>query len=264
MPFTLSHPAAVLPFVRWTPKWLSFAAMVIGSLTPDVSYFFPRPRVSAWAHTFPGSFAWDLPVGIVLFGFFLFLREPLCRLLPSPNRELLLPLAQEKIRWSPAFALKIGFSVLLGVWTHTLWDSFTHQHGFFVERIPALSRTLFVVWNIDIPCFWVVQHISTFAGLGILIGAYIFWLRSKGVKNPLRLKADGWRYALWSFVLIIPIFLSGVSSMHMAWRGANLTVWYSALCHFALYYMGFLFFVLLFLAVIFHAWSKNKNLPIRG
>ncbi|MEO6054195.1 MAG: DUF4184 family protein [Chthoniobacterales bacterium] len=257
MPFTLSHPAAVLPFARCTPKWLSFAALVIGSITPDLAYFFPWLRVSTWAHTFPGSFAWDLPLGVLLFGIFLFLRAPICKLLPSPHRDLLLPLAQEKIRWGLLFVLKICLSVLLGVWTHTLWDSFTHQHGFFVERIPALSHNLFVVWHTSIPGFWVLQQISTFAGLGVLIGAYIFWLRSKGVNNPFLLKADRGRYALWSVAFILPAVFSAATSMRMVWKGANLTVWYFALCHFALYYMAFLFFILVFLAVVFHLWPKK-------
>ncbi len=56
MPFTFSHPAAVLPFTRLTPRYLNFAALVIGSTTPDMGYFLHDLRYRHLAHTFGGSF----------------------------------------------------------------------------------------------------------------------------------------------------------------------------------------------------------------
>ncbi|MBA3727450.1 MAG: DUF4184 family protein, partial [Armatimonadetes bacterium] len=38
MPWTFSHPAAVLPLRRLCPQSLDFAALVIGSTTPDIGY----------------------------------------------------------------------------------------------------------------------------------------------------------------------------------------------------------------------------------
>lgn len=38
MPFTGSHPAAVLPLLRWG---LIPSALVIGSMSPDLGYFLP-------------------------------------------------------------------------------------------------------------------------------------------------------------------------------------------------------------------------------
>ena len=40
MPFTGSHPAAVLPLMRWG---LMPSALVIGSMVPDLPYFLPVP-----------------------------------------------------------------------------------------------------------------------------------------------------------------------------------------------------------------------------
>ncbi len=34
----------------------------------------------------------------------------------------------------------ILISLLLGAWTHNFWDAFTHEHGWFVERIPWLQQ----------------------------------------------------------------------------------------------------------------------------
>ena len=42
MPFTLAHPAAVLPLRRW----LWFPGLVAGAVAPDVGYYLPvLPRL---------------------------------------------------------------------------------------------------------------------------------------------------------------------------------------------------------------------------
>ncbi|SEF46838.1 protein of unknown function [Flavobacterium urumqiense] len=38
MPFTFSHPAIILPFLK--NKKLSATALIIGSMSPDFEYFF--------------------------------------------------------------------------------------------------------------------------------------------------------------------------------------------------------------------------------
>ena len=63
MPWTLSHPAIVLPLRRFSPQPLDFAALVIGSMTPDIGYYIDRFDLSAFAHTLPGSFLACLPPG---------------------------------------------------------------------------------------------------------------------------------------------------------------------------------------------------------
>ena len=99
MPIPLAHPAAVLPLCRFCPRYLSFGALVIGSLLPDVAYtiddlnkfsrtlvFLFGPSVgyseyvrNAWdwddfSHTFAGSLGFCLPVGLLLLYGFLALR----------------------------------------------------------------------------------------------------------------------------------------------------------------------------------------------
>ena len=51
MPFTLSHPAAVIPLRRWG----IFSALIIGSIMPDSVYFLPfMDEHDRFAHTLPG------------------------------------------------------------------------------------------------------------------------------------------------------------------------------------------------------------------
>jgi hypothetical protein len=61
MPWTLSHPAAVLPLRRLTPQPLDFPALVIGSMTPDIGYYINRFDLANFAHTLPGSVFACLP-----------------------------------------------------------------------------------------------------------------------------------------------------------------------------------------------------------
>src|SRR5690348_1510941 len=92
MPWTLSHPAAVLPFRRFARRPLTFAALVIGSTTPDFGFYINRFDLSDFAHTFAGTFLLCLPCGlVVVFALCLFCR-PICYALPSPHRQALLPL----------------------------------------------------------------------------------------------------------------------------------------------------------------------------
>ena len=64
MPFTLSHPLAVVPLRRWCPARLNFAALVIGSMSPDFGYFIGQFDAAAFAHTIPGLFTVCLPTGV--------------------------------------------------------------------------------------------------------------------------------------------------------------------------------------------------------
>ena len=95
MPWTLSHPAIVLPLRRFSPQPLDFAALVIGSMTPDIGYYIDRFDLSTFAHTLPGSFLACLPTGVILLFFYYLFCRPVCYALPSPHRQALLPLCPD-------------------------------------------------------------------------------------------------------------------------------------------------------------------------
>ena len=138
MPFPLAHPAAVLPLRRYCPRWLCFPALVIGSLTPDAGYLFGELRVGGISHSFRSSLAFCLPVGVVLILLFYWLRTPLVKLLPASYRQALLPLCQRP----PGPWWTIVISLAIGIWTHVLWDSFTHNNGWFVQRSGLLQSVV--------------------------------------------------------------------------------------------------------------------------
>lgn len=61
MPFTFSHPGAVLPLNFLPKKYFSMTALVIGSMAPDFEYFFRMRAQSYYSHRWSGMFWFDLP-----------------------------------------------------------------------------------------------------------------------------------------------------------------------------------------------------------
>jgi hypothetical protein len=197
MPFTLSHPLAVIPFRRWCPAWLNFAALVIGSMSPDFGYFINQFDAAAYAHSIVGTFLICLPTGLLALGIFYALRKPLCFILPEPHRGVLMPLAMTPITWAPRTFLVAAASILIGAWTHTIWDSFTHSYGWPVHEIEFLHSPQLHIGEREIPGHKLLQHSSTIVGgLGLIL-LYFLWLRRQTqVPSAHDKGSDRWRYVL--------------------------------------------------------------------
>src|SRR4051812_33855162 len=89
MPFTLSHPAAVLPLRRYCRTRIHFVAVIVGSMTPDFGYYVGQFGAATFAHTIAGSFALCLPTGLLVMAVVAFMRRPLQLILPWPHRDAL-------------------------------------------------------------------------------------------------------------------------------------------------------------------------------
>jgi len=201
MPFPLAHPAAVLPFRRFSPRHLNFMALVIGAITPDVSYCLERYDVDRFAHSIRGCFGFSLPVGWVLLLIFYAVREPLVNLLPAPHRQALLPVCwKSSQRW---FAVPL--SLLIGAATHVLWDSFTHETGWFVERSSLLQLSLLTWHEHSFRLYRLLWHISTWGGLFLLYWAYAEALKRRTGSAEVFAAVERRRYALWMGLLLLPL-----------------------------------------------------------
>jgi len=165
VPFTLSHPAVVLPLARGP---LVPAALVVGSVAPDVPYFLPLPRYAgAWyepfvnattTHHWPGALTVALPTAAVLLAVWWVVRAPLAALVGvTPGRSDDDRAPAERAGWTV-------LSLALGVASHVLWDSFTHADGFLVERVDALREPGFAGMDVA----RVLQHASTVVGLVVV------------------------------------------------------------------------------------------------
>ena len=171
MPFTLAHPAAILPLRGL--RYLRTVPLIIGAMTPDLPYYVPvrfgliRPET----HSVTGSFTTCLVLGYAALGCVFLLRRPLTALLSVRARWLCLsalaPFSRRPLEWALA-----PVSIILGVWTHLLWDSFTHDEGWMVRRVAALSAPVsFLGYNSTV-CH-ALQYLSSVFGLAVV--ALWYW-----------------------------------------------------------------------------------------
>ncbi|MFC9690476.1 DUF4184 family protein [Kribbella sp. NPDC056951] len=160
MPFTLAHPAAVLPLLRhpFVP-----AALIAGTMAPDAPYFLTAVGIrSTHAGDWYGSFLnatmthslgglpIDLFYAVVLVAVYWLLRAPITALgLTLP------PLQRPHVLW-------LIVSALIGAATHLLWDFLTDA-----DFVPA-PRAL--------------QYASTAFGL-IVIGWFL-WKHRGALRTP--------------------------------------------------------------------------------
>jgi hypothetical protein len=171
MPFTLAHPAAILPLRH--VRYLRTAPLVIGAIAPDFPYYVSEGfthMLRVDTHSLTGSYTADLPVGIAMLACIVLLREPLTVLLPARARWLCLH-ALEPFRRNAAEWLLAPFAILIGVWTHLLWDSFTHGDGWGVRAIPALGEVITIGGYSSEICH-ILQYLSSAVGLAIVAWWY--------------------------------------------------------------------------------------------
>jgi len=197
MPWTFAHPAAVLPLRPL--RRLSFGALVVGSISPDIGYYVGHFDLAGAAHTLSGLVTLSLPTGLVLMVFVRLLHRPVADLLPRPHRQALLLLPQMPPLTSLMTAWRVSIAILIGASTHIAWDSFTHGTGTLVAMIPLLRMPVHVFGIRTLRLFDVLQHASTALGVAVLFVAYARWLRSVG-PGPAAWSVDNdrWRYALLS------------------------------------------------------------------
>ncbi|MFC9424567.1 DUF4184 family protein [Streptomyces sp. NPDC056987] len=185
MPFTLSHPAAVLPLLRHP---FSPAALVCGAVAPDVPYFLVAARIpvsaQSWyepflnatsSHTLSGVTV-AVPLALALLALYRLVRPPAVALLParfSPDG----PADRGRQGFRPRRTGWVLLSALTGVLTHLLWDSFTHADGYAVTQLSVLRAHL----TEDLTVARVVQHLSTAGGL-IAVAAHL-WRRPRQLRR---------------------------------------------------------------------------------
>ena len=173
MPFTISHAAAAWPLEK---SKLVLSAVIVGSMAPDFDYFLNLGFTGRWTHTLAGTFEFSLPAAlIVLAVFHLLLKRPAVALLPERVQRCI---AIQPFRfWPLGRFLLIAGSVLVGVATHLIWDSFTHGQAWVVDRIGWL-QTNHVLWGHSWPNYKFAQHGSTVLGLVMLAIWFRGWYRS--------------------------------------------------------------------------------------
>lgn len=174
MPFTLSHAAAALPFRRTR---LVMSALVFGCFGPDLEYFLWLRPHGHFGHTLPGLFLFDLPACLIaLFLFHWYAKAPLVACLPVHLRERIHKGGNLEVRSVSKFLL-VCASIMVGVITHVVWDSFTHESYSFGQNLEFLRV------NVKLPVFgyrdWalILQYASSVFGVAAILVWFILWYR---------------------------------------------------------------------------------------
>ncbi|UOD28819.1 DUF4184 family protein [Massilia violaceinigra] len=182
MPFTLCHPAIVIPLHRYARDATSLPALAIGSMMPDFVYFFAFGVSGPFSHSVTGIFLYCVPVGALVY--------LLYRALLRPAFLAFLPQAvSRRMAWhipSPWHSIRAASALLaslaIGASTHIVWDTFTHPDTALVSRIELL-RTLVPVGGYRVPVFKILQHTSSLVGLIAIAACTLVWY-SRSTPGP--------------------------------------------------------------------------------
>lgn len=181
MPLTIAHPAVVIPLKK---VGLPLSALIIGSVVPDFEFFLRISSTRVIAHTFPGVFLFCLPVGLMLyFLFHLIIKKPLLSLLPSAHQSRILHNSKPLRIFPLCHFFKIISALLLGIFSHLLLDSITHENSFFTARLPFLSYSFLIAPFGSIKIYFLLQQFFSIAGIAIVILWYINWYKNSSVKK---------------------------------------------------------------------------------
>lgn len=194
MPFTPSHAAAVLPFLR-TP--LPASALVIGSITPDLPFYLPVEL--PWpTHTALALISTDLLLGLgawtVWHGLF---AEPARAAAPVSLRGRV-PGPAPGLGARVASAWRVGWTLLalvVGAATHVVWDEFTHARRWGPEHLPALAAS----WG-PLPGYRWLQYATSVAGGLVLLSWLLRWWRRAPSRPGVRRPGVRWAWLLLGLV----------------------------------------------------------------
>lgn len=187
-----------------------FSALIVGSLSPDFHYFFNLGPRGHFSHSIKGAFLFALPVSItVLWVFQTVMKAPLIALAPQRHQEKLSRFATP-FRWLPTsrFVL-ILFSLMIGIATHLLWDSITHEHGLMVRNVADLRAPALEEFGSHRPLYNLLQLASSLLGLAVLAAWYWRWYR----RAPVQPVPSSLRMSRRARTSIATTVLGGAASM---------------------------------------------------
>ncbi|HTD04243.1 DUF4184 family protein [Undibacterium sp.] len=183
MPFTLSHPAAVIPLHKLLGRRVSISAMIIGSMAPDFAYFLPGIH-GLMTHSLNGILIFCLPAGLLTyFIFHLLIKRPASLLLPKPMLSRLHHRVFEASALPPTSIWVLAWSVMLGAATHIAWDALTHRNSAVVNHFELLRTLIYSTDGYKLYVYKLLQHLSTAFGLLVLAWWIKAWLNTTSAQS---------------------------------------------------------------------------------
>jgi hypothetical protein len=200
MPFTATHIAAILPIAKLWRWYIPFSALAIGSMMPDFPLFFPWGPDYWQMHSIAGAWSGCLPIGVACFLLFQCLaKAPMLAALPSFLQRRTARIARPALEPQLGFYLWVGAGVLIGAYSHILWDSFTHAGRWGTEQLPGLHETWLTWRGINVPGYAALQYGSSVVFLplmAILLGVWL-WRQPPIESGTYPRLAAGWKLLVW-------------------------------------------------------------------
>jgi hypothetical protein len=199
VPFTLAHPAAVLPLRR---LGLPMTAMVAGAVVPDLPIYVGFQDARSFTHSPLGVVTIDLAMGMTgLVLWYLLFRRPLVDMTPDRWRTRL----PETVRVGPRTWLLAGPGVLVGAVTHVVWDAFTHDGSWGVEHVAPLRSSF-----LGVAAYEWAQHICGVLGVAVVVVVALRYLSQLPEQPP----RHGPLVARWA--LVVALAIGGMLGMGIA------------------------------------------------
>jgi len=163
LPFTVSHAAAVLPIHALSKHRLPLTALMIGSMAPDFGYFFSLESNRLVTHSFTGLFTFALPVGLFVWLFYVHVLEKATITLLGDSWHSRFARTEKT---TLALITRACIAIVVGAFTHILWDGFTHRGTLATDAFPALlGPTPGMSW---LPIYHFLHGLSSVLGLVVL------------------------------------------------------------------------------------------------
>jgi hypothetical protein len=144
--------------------------LIVGSMSPDFEYFLRMKVFSIYSHTWVGVLWYNVPLVLLfLVLFHAFIRNPVIDHLPLLLRRRFTQF--KDFRWEELFAKRlivVIISIIIGAYSHILWDSCTHKDGTMVENFAIFQSRVSLGFT-ELPLYKLLQHGSTVLGFLIIL-----------------------------------------------------------------------------------------------
>ncbi len=162
----------MLPLKVARPGWFDGAALVLGSMGPDIAYLL-LPELRVASHSFAGILYWSVPMTLSLLPLLRYGVAPGIAVYGPARLAAFAHLAQARHPWWKTAACA-GFGAL----THVLWDGTTHPEGTFVGRWSLLKDRIYETDHALVLRFSLLHHGSS------IVGALLsLWLLARYVRR---------------------------------------------------------------------------------
>jgi len=224
VPFTVSHAAAVLPFHRLSGHLLPMSALMIGSMAPDFGYFFSIESSRLVTHSFTGLFTFALPVGLIVWLFYVHILEKATITLLGDNWHTRFARTEPT---TPALIARAAVAILVGAVTHILWDAFTHRGTFATDAVPALLGPMpGLSW---MPVYHFLHGLSSVVGL-VILALWAHGLRrqpARALIRPYHISARA-RVVAVTVLAAVTLLVGWVEWLPFAYARYDLQLFYAA------------------------------------